>query len=129
MPPKGGNRKSNSRNTQDWQKFDFVEVRLTEEQKAEFKAKYAKDANQYLGLVSETLSGGYKLSLTYDEANKVYLASLTCREALDPNFNYVMTSRSSDAWEAMALAMYKHHFVCDDGDWGAETRQDDRNWG
>lgn len=129
MPSKGGNRKSNSKNSQDWQKFDFVEVRLEETQKSEFKANYAKDANMYLGLVSETLSTGYKLSVSYSEENKTFLASLTCKEPLDANFNYVMTSRSGDAWEAIALAMYKHHFVCDDNDWGAETRMDDRNWG
>lgn len=129
MPPNKGNRKSNSKNSQDWQKFEFVEIRLTDTQKDEFKAKYAKDTNQFLGLLTETLSGDYKLSITYSEENKVFLASLTCRQPSNPNFNYVMTSRASDPWEAMALAMYKHHFACDDNDWGGDTRMDDRNWG
>lgn len=129
MPPKSGNRKSQSRNSQDWQKFDFVEIRLDDHQKADFKAKYAKDANQFLGLLTETLSGDYKLSITYSEENKVFLASLTCRNAVDANYNYVMTSRAGDPWEAIALAMFKHHFVCDDNDWGGDTRLDDRNWG
>lgn len=129
MPANKGNRKSNSKDPQDWQKYDFVEVTLSEEEKVAFKAHYAKDPQSLLGLVEETARGGYKLSLTYDQANECMIATLTCKEPSAVNFGYVMTSRAGDTWESIALAMYKHHYACDDEDWGAETRTNGRSWG
>lgn len=130
MPtPKRGNPKSQSKDSKDWQSYDFVEIPLTEEQKADFKAMYAKDANALLGYIPELVGDGYKLSSTWDEPNKCFIVSLTCKDPLSTNFGYVMTSRAGDLWEAMSLALYKHRFACDDEDWGAETRTNGRSWG
>jgi hypothetical protein len=129
MPRKTGNSKSNSKQPADWQKFDFVEIRLTEEDKADFKAKYQKDAQIFFSETDTLLKSGYKFSVSYDTGNNAVIASLTCKEALDPNFNYVMTARAGEYWEALALVMYKHMFMCDDGDWAAETRANDSQWG
>jgi len=129
LPKNTGNSRSNSKNQQDWQKFDFVEIRLDEKEKAAFKKMYADKAQELLGVVPELLSSGYKLSLTWDENNKTYIASITCKAPLDPNFNYIMTSRAGDPWEAVALGIYKHQFMCDDGDWGGDTKQNSQTWG
>ncbi len=129
MAPKTGNRKSNSKDPADWQKFEFVEIPLNEEEKADFKTKYAKDANFTLGLLHETLTNGYKLSTSWDEGNSCVIASLTCKAPLDVNFNFVLTARAGDVWESVALVLYKHHVLADDNDWGAETRTTSRQWG
>lgn len=129
MPQKSGNRKSNSKNPADWQKFDFVEIRLTDADKADFKAKYAKDAQLFFGELDGLSKNGYKVSLSYDTSNNCVIASLTCREASDPNFNFVLTARAGDTWEALALVLYKHLFMCDDGDWGADEHGSSSQWG
>lgn len=129
MKSSKGNSKSSSKNPADWNKFDFVEIRLDDKQKAEFKSKYSKDGQSLLALLDETVKNGYKLSIGYDTNNNCVIASLTCREPNDTNFNYVMTSRAADCWEATALAMYKHHFVVDDNDWGGDTRESRDTWG
>ncbi len=127
--PASGNSKSNSKNSADWQKFDFVEIRLDDKEKADFKKRYAADGQAILAPLDGLLHEGYKLSISYDDNNKCLIASLTCKYSLSPNFNYVMTSRASDMWEAMALAAYKHFSCCDNGDWGAETRINSNTWG
>lgn len=129
MPKTTGNAKSNSKNSKDWQQFDFVEVRLNEEEKTDFKKRYSSEADKLLGMVDEIVKNGYKISSSYDTTNNCIIVALTCKEPNSPNFNYVMTSRAGEVWEATALAMYKHYFCCDDEDWGSETRINDRQWG
>lgn len=124
-----GNRKSQSKNPNDWQKFEFVEIRLAETEKADFKAKYLKDPNHFLSELDGLAKNGYKLSLSYDANGNSIIASLTCREPGDPNFNYVLTARSSDTWEALCLVLYKHMYMCDDGDWQGDTREGGTSWG
>lgn len=129
MAPKTGNRKSNSKDSADWQKYEFVNLNLTEAEKEDFKKQYATESDKFLRGIDELLQAGYKLSVTWDKDNKCAIASLTCREPQDPNFNYVLTARSGDMWEAQSLVMYKHLYVCDDGDWGGDTQQDRNSWG
>lgn len=124
-----GNRKSNSKNPSDWQRFDFVEIRVGEQEKKDFHAKLTKDPNHFLGEVDNLTKNGYKVSLSYDTNNSCIIASLTCKEPNDPNFNNVLTARASEVWEALSLVMYKHMYMCDDGDWGGDTVQDGRQWG
>lgn len=123
------NRKANSRNPADWQKFEFVEIQVGKDEQAEFKARYAKEPAHFLDELSGLVRSGYKFSATYDDTNNCVIASLSCREPSDPNFNYVLSARAGDIWEASALVMYKHLYLCDDGDWGGDTRTDARSWG
>lgn len=129
MPKSRGNSKSQSRNSNDWGKFDFVEINLSEEDKADFKKLYAEHPSNLLNSLDEMTKNGYKVSLTYDTSNNCVIASLTCKEPLDANFNYILSARSSDTYEALALVLYKHYYLSDDGDWGAETRTNARSWG
>lgn len=124
-----GNKKSHSKNPADWNKFEFVDLKLSKEDVADFKERYEKDATHFLSEVDGMAKNGYKLSLAYDTGNNCIIASFTCREPNDPNFNYVLTARAGDVWEATALVVYKHMYMCDDGDWGGDTQPDRNSWG
>lgn len=129
MPKTGGNKRSNDRNSQEWGKFEFVAVNLTEEEKKQFRLAYKDKPNDLLNPLDGFLKNGYKISLSYDQQNNCVLASMTGKDPASPNYNYVMTSRAADAWESLALALFKHYQVCDDEDWGGDTREDGRSWG
>jgi hypothetical protein len=129
MPKTNGNKRSNSQNSSEWGKFEFVAINLTEDEKKQFKKAYTDKPNDLLGQLDGLLKNGYKLSLSYDNQNNCVLASLTGKDPNSPNYNYVMTSRAGESWESMALALFKHYVVCDDEDWGGDTREDGRSWG
>jgi len=129
MPKSSGNRRSNSKNSADWQQYEFVALPLTEDEKKAFKHQYEQTPNLRLDKLDELLKNGYKVSLNYDTSNNCIQVALTCKEPNSPNFNYVMSSRSPDVWQAISLALYKHYDLCDDEDWGAETREDGRSFG
>lgn len=124
-----GNKRSNSKNSKDWQTFEFVEIRLSEQDKSNFKSIYEKEPNTLLGEADLLCKNGYKLSVAYDTQNSCVIASLTCREPKDPNFNYVLSARAADYWEATALVLFKHVHLSDNGDWGGDTKSDARVWG
>lgn len=128
MPNKPiGNKKSNSKNPADWQKFEFARVTLDDKAKAAFKKAYAENAAEMLGELGSYAVAGYKFSLAWDDNGQCFIASMTCREPSDPNFNYVLSSRSSDAFEALALNIYKTRNYCADGVWTDGTEES--NWG
>lgn len=129
MPNKTGNKHSNSRDSSDWTKFEFVSVNLTEDEKKKFKSVYSESPQEFFNQLDGLLKNGYKVSLSYDKQNNCVLASMTGKDPLSPNFNYVLTSRAADAWESLALSLFKHFHVCDDEDWGGDTREDGRSWG
>jgi len=122
-----GNEKSNSRNPADWNDITFINMPLNEAQQKDFKSR----REEMHGCVPEFLltfgQAGYKFSITFDENNSCFIASVTCKRALDPNFGYCLTSRSDDAIEALALCAYKTYFCCPECDWIKDTQS--RNWG
>lgn len=124
---KAGNAKSNSTNPNDWQKFEFAKVNLDDKAKAEFRKKFQADAGSYIQGLAEYAQGGYKFSFSWDMNGKCFIASMTCKEPSDPNYNYVLTSRSPDLYEALALNVFKTREYCADEVWTDGTEEGD--WG
>lgn len=127
MPSKGGNAKSNSKNREDWVKYDFASVQLDAAQKKDFKARWAAKPTEFLDHLGSYAQNGYKFSCSWDGANNCFIASMTCNEAGDPNFHFVLTSRSPDFWEALALNIYKTRECCDKEIWSDGSQE--MGWG
>ena len=113
----GGNAKSNSRNPSDWQNFEFVALTLDEAQKDQFREWYKEQGQRALDELPSMVTGGYKASVGWDEGSQCFIASLTCKEPTDPNYGYVLSSRSTDLWEAMALNVFKTVEICEEYEW------------
>lgn len=126
---KGTNSKTTSKNPRDWQQYEFVDIRLSEGDKAKFLDWQSKQGDNVYAELDSLLRANYKLSSSYDEANKCNIVSLTCREIGDVNYGFVLSSRAATIWDALALTLYKHFEMCDDGDWAVDQRKSSNSWG
>lgn len=111
-----------------WQ-VDFIDWRLSTDEKKFFLAELAKNSSVFLDRLSSLLEKNYKVSLSFDEAHMTYIASLTPRDEDDVNAGYCLTSRSDDPFTALSIGLYKHFWLCDDGDWDAAKRKTEVGWG
>lgn len=120
MGRNGKSPKANSRNPKDWKDFEFVDIKLSDADKAHFKQQYAENAPELFDALVTLVEGGYKLTISGDERNACFISSLTCKHEADDNYGYVLTSRSDDLYECMLLGAFKHIYLCKDGVWPKE---------
>lgn len=66
------------------------------------------------------LSGGYRVAVSYNEANHSFIASVTCRATGDPNNGCTFTSFAGDWTKALQVACFKH-FVVAKGVWSSAS--------
>lgn len=88
----------------------FVNIRLSDDDKANFSAWYGENAAQSGVILDELLAAGMKVSLSYDMANACYICSFTGRLMSFSDERFVMTTRAGTLNEVLALACWKH--VC-----------------
>lgn len=113
-------------NKNSWE-VTFVQIRLTGEHKDGFeKWSSRKDTDVALD-VATFMSNGNKTSITWDDANKCWIVSATCKEESSKNYNHCLSSRSDDWYEAMKMNVYKNDVICNKGSW--LDQQQDSNWG
>jgi hypothetical protein len=128
MPAKKtGNSKSNSRNPKDWINYEFVQFTLNEAQKDQFREWYKEQGSSCFDDLKGLLASGYKVSLAGDDNNNCVIATLTCKEPTDPNYAYCLSSRATDAWEALAMCLFKTFELCEDADWPKDAQA--KNYG
>jgi hypothetical protein len=110
----------------DWQ-VTFVQLKLNEETANAF-AKWMERKEPEIALdVAAFMSNGHKTSITWDNENKCWIVSATCKEESSKNYNHCLSSRSSEWWEAMCMNVFKHNVVCAGGSW--VDKQSSANWG
>jgi hypothetical protein len=107
---------------------DFVNLRLTDEDKKEFSEWAYEHSSDVLTYLEQLIGSGYKLSLNEDEENHCFIAAVTGGQDNRDNKNKCLISRAPDLLEVLQIALYKHFVVCDAGDWGATEKQD-MTWG
>lgn len=108
-----------------WQ--GFVDIPLSEAQKADFKS-WNVEADDILAAVASVVTDGYKVTLSHDEKHGTYQASLTCLADGDPNRGFTMSGRAGDPLKALAVALYKHLEIAQGGVWAnvaSTTPRDD----
>lgn len=85
----------------------FSTARLTESDSKDF-AKWCEGQIEDLMLgVIHLVAGGWKMSLTWDDINDCFIASVTCKDEKNRNHNVCVSSRSDNAIEAMLMNVYK----------------------
>lgn len=107
--------------------YAFVEVRISQNDKARFGQWAQENANDAVDLLSTLVNSGYKVSLSWSDYNDCYTASFTGTEENGPNYKLVMTSRSDDVWEALMIGLFKHYVMFGGDAWPTDKQTVD--WG
>lgn len=114
------------KNKPKFEDFKFVQIRLYEADKDTFE-KWRVTAGQDVDILLARLAlDGYKMSVSWDDNNSCYIASHTCLNEKDENYCLILTSRSDDMFEAMALNAFKHFKMCHDCVW---PMSENASWG
>lgn len=109
----------------------FINIKIDDEQKAEFFAWVEANAAHYSALFDDMLGDGLKASFSFDAEHECYILSL--QGALlgsDPTKRYVSTSRAGTLPEVIALTVWKHVELAK-GDYGNFSPKDSSfmRWG
>lgn len=93
----------------------FVDVKLTQEQRAEFSHHLLDEAGCVRFLASAS-DDGYRLGVAWSGEHQTYTVSMTCRDDESPNSGLCMTAFAGDLMTAISLINYKHCVVTE-GRW------------
>lgn len=95
----------------------YVDLKLDADQHATFDDWFHATNAEWPVLLTDALAEGLSLSVKWDAASQCFVASLAGAGVSNSNERYVLTARSTDMFEAMALSVYKHSILMR-GDWG-----------
>jgi len=110
-----------------WNDIEFVNVKLTEDQKTQFTAWAQKPPTPITDLIGQSMVNLYRISCGWDDSNQCFIATITGKKEAKFNASRSMSSRSDDWYEALALCMFKHYVLFGERTWQGET--DRNNWG
>lgn len=105
----------------------FANCKLTQLDKDKFEGWFTQHVDDLDIYMSQALTAGNKLSVTYSEANGAFCASFTCKDDSSPNYGGVLTSWSGDWMEAVFMGFYKITVLLADQPW--PTTDDIEAWG
>lgn len=96
----------------------FVDIKLSQEQKAEFlRTHYTVE--ELLTFLQSAADDGYRVGCAWNGESQAYTVSMTGRAEGNPNNGLCMTSFAKDMLTAIGLVCYKHTVVCDENWLGA----------
>jgi len=105
----------------------FVDIKLSQEEKADFVARNYDD--KFLVTVLQSLcDDGYRVGCAWDAERQAYTVSLTCRNFDSPNNGLCMTSFAKNIRTAVGLAVYKHTVITVE-DWLGEAGAGSEDFG
>lgn len=85
----------------------FVDVKLTAEQREEFKT-WERRGGDLVTFLQSMADDGYRVGVSWSGEQQAYTVSLTCRQEGNPNNGLCMTSFAKTLSTALWLALYKH---------------------
>ena len=109
----------------------FINVRLSDEQRLEFKEWAHANARNVPALYIDMLGNGLKITHSYDHIHNCFILSVTGALVGDDRARrYVSTSRAGDLNEVIALTVWKHEVLAR-GDYGNYRPHDSAflSWG
>lgn len=89
----------------------FLNLRLSDEQKAEFYARWEDDRSFWWPVIDDLCGFGAKVAVTYDGENQCYICTITGALVLGSNERYCTTTRAGTLDEVFALAAWKHELA------------------
>lgn len=120
---------TNRRSPSQKNSFDvtFVDVRLSAQDKEQFTSYMLQEADELNLNLADFIADDHKFSVTWDDENKCFIASATCRDEGSINHNCCISSRSQEWYEAMQLTVFKATVLLGGKAWtDAKT---DKSWG
>ena len=105
----------------------FVNFKLAGQDKAKFETYMSEQADQHPGDITELMSQGFKFSFSENRENGIALASVTCRDEANINYDSCITSRSRDWYEALLMCVFKVKLLGATEVWSDAAGTDD--WG
>lgn len=128
MAGKQGNGNKTTKSKPGFNDFQFADIRLSETDKKAFLKWYEENSGDLYIHIAEMVNDGCKLSASWSDANDCYIASFTCLNDKSENYCLVLSSRSDDLFEAIAINIYKHRvMVGDSNPW--PTSKTTQVWG
>lgn len=121
---KGHTRYMANRDNLDWK---FARVNLTDEEKEHYTGWAEEYADDVAELLIGTLLEDYKLTVTYDNENDTWIATLSATKRSKRNKAQSLSCRHRTYQQALSLLVYKHTIICDNGVWSDHEKSD--NWG
>lgn len=107
----------------------FINIRLDDEQKAEFFAWFAENSGGVAQLWEDILIQEAKTTQVWDTEHECYIITITGTLVQGSSERYVSTSRAGTLLETMALSVWKHFYLAD-GDYGNyRTNGSMQSWG
>jgi len=110
-----------------WTQTEFVTIKLTGKAKDDFHTWASRKEADVALDVASFISNGHKIGISWDDSNKCWIVSATCKVDGDVNENCCITSRSDDWFEAMAMNVFKATVLCNGGAW--RDQQESSEWG
>lgn len=95
----------------------YVDLKLEEDRRDAFADWFRETGDAAMHEIVDALAQGLGLGVKWDAANQCFIASFTGAGVSNSNERYVLSARSDQFSEALALLIYKH-VVCMSGDWG-----------
>lgn len=108
----------------------FINIRLTDENKADFERWFIAEQIRIWQYVEDALAQNLKISFSWDSENECYISSFIGAGVDGSNERYCLPARSNRLDESIALLVYKHVVICD-CDWGGYMPRTGtvNNWG
>lgn len=105
----------------------FVDVKLSQEQKAQF-LKQPWDDVEVIRELQGLCDDGYRVGCSWSGEQQAYTVSLTCRNPDSPNNGLCMTSFARFLSTAVALALFKHRVITE-GVWLGDAGSGSEDFG
>jgi len=102
---------------------EFVNYKLDAETKARFDTWFNSKGSTVVDAIFETLQGEHKLSVSWDDANECFIASMTGKED-SLNKNKCITIRSAEWFRAQACCAFIHTVIFEGEIWDVSAETD-----
>lgn len=116
------NKKPNSKRTP-FGNVEFINYKFDKETKQQFETWYSSKGETVLKAIFETLQGDYKMSISYDEANECFIASMTGKET-SLNKDKCIVIRSAEWMRALSACAFVNIVLFDGEIWDASGETD-----
>jgi hypothetical protein len=105
--------------------YEFVRGELTSDQKAAAKIWIDKHGSDLEILMGDVIASEHKISLSYDDYNDTFVASITGKPENAYNAGKILTGRGKTWYLAIMSALFKHHVIFDLKAWSDSNKADD----
>ena len=105
----------------------FVNFKLSKDEKEEFESFMSHPADHLVEQLVVFISEGHKLSQSWDDKNKCFIASATCKDEGSLNHDYCMTSRHPEWFPAVMMNVFKNNIMAKGTPWMDLMESED--WG